>query len=241
LAVDLGKPGFYTTTMDSSDTGHGVQDADRPARRPRGRPQVRADDETLKIIVGVARQEFMAHGFAATNMAAVAQKAGISTKTMYRLTPTKTELFHKVIASRIDSFTLALDIDALDALPLCDGLVQLLTVYGELILGVEATGMYRLAVTEGARFPEIAGAFYEIAIEPSGRAIQAWLSRQRDRGAIRLDDPAEASGMLRGMMAMEGQRAALLGRRPLPGKAEIAERARACAGLFLNGCALKPA
>jgi AcrR family transcriptional regulator len=240
LGVDSRKPGFYTSTMDSSDTAHGAPDADRPARRPRGRPQVRTDDETLRIIIAAAREAFMTHGFAATNMAAVAHKAGISTKTMYRLTPTKVELFHKVVASRIESFTVALDIDALDALSPRDGLVQLLTLYGELILGAEAIGLFRLAVTEGGRFPEIAAAFYETAIEPSGRAIAAWLSRQCERGAIRLDDPAQASGMLRGMMAMEGQRAALLGRRPLPGAAEIAARARACAELFLDGCALKP-
>jgi AcrR family transcriptional regulator len=213
-----------------------MQEEAAPARRPRGRPQVRCDDETLRIIITAARDEFLTHGFAAVNMATVAQKAGISTKTMYRLVPNKAELFRKVVASRIETFALALDIDALEALPLEDALVQLLTVYGGLTLGEDATGMYRLAITEGGRFPEIAASYYEAAITPASRAIETWLGRQRDRGALKLDDLALVSGMLRGMMTMERQRARLLGQRPLPDHEAIAALARACAKLFLHGC-----
>lgn len=213
-----------------------MQEEDAPARRPRGRPQVRCDEDTLRIIIEAARDEFLAHGFAAANMATVAQKAGISTKTMYRLLPNKADLFRKVVASRIETFTLALDVDALDALPLDDALVQLLTAYGELTLGEDATGMYRLAVTEGARFPEIAASYYDSAMTPAGRAIETWLDRQRARGRLKLDDLTLASGMLRGMMTMERQRAFLLGQRPLPDRETIAALARACAQLFLRGC-----
>jgi AcrR family transcriptional regulator len=213
-----------------------MQEEGAPVRRPRGRPQVRTDEDTLEILIAAAREEFLAHGFAAANMAAVAQKAGISTKTLYRLVPTKADLFRKVVSSRMEIYALAVDLDALDALPPEDALAHLLTVLGELTLSEDATGMYRLAVTEGARFPEIATFFNEAAVEPSGRALAAWLSRQRERGILKLDDPAQATGMLRGMMTMEGQRAFLLRQRPLPSRTEIAVRAHACARLFLNGC-----
>ena len=42
-------------------------------RRCRGRPQVRPDDETRRIIYEAARQEFAASGYAATGMEAVAR------------------------------------------------------------------------------------------------------------------------------------------------------------------------
>ena len=42
-------------------------------RRPRGRPQVRCDDDTRHLIVEAAAQAFQANGYAATNMGAVAQ------------------------------------------------------------------------------------------------------------------------------------------------------------------------
>jgi len=224
------------TCLGSIDAGINRREEGAPACRPRGRPRGRADDDTLRIIIAAAREEFLAHGFAATNMASVAQKAGVSTKTMYRLAPTKAELFRKVVSSRMEIFALALDLDPLDALAPEDALAHLLTVFGEMTLGEEATGLYRLAVTEGARFPEVAASFYEAAVEAGGRAIEAWLVRQRDRGIIKLNDLVLASGMLRGMMIMEGQRGALLRQRPLPNRTEIAVRAHACARVFLNGC-----
>jgi hypothetical protein len=45
-----------------------------------------------------------------------------------------------------------------------------------------------------------------------------------------------ASDMLRGMMIMLPMRAAMLGQRLAPDRAEIEDRARSCARLFLNGC-----
>src|SRR5260370_9087182 len=62
-------------------------------RRCRGRPQVRPDDETRRIIYEAARHEFAATGYAATSMEAVARHAGVSTKTLYRLNPNKASLF----------------------------------------------------------------------------------------------------------------------------------------------------
>jgi hypothetical protein len=62
------------------------------------------------------------------------------------------------------------------------------------------------------------------------------LQRQCERGLIRLDDVQTATGMLRGMMIMEPQRAVMIGRRDVPNAAEIAVRARYCTRLFLDGC-----
>jgi hypothetical protein len=47
-----------------------------------------------------------------------------------------------------------------------------------------------------------------------------------------------AAGMLRGMMSMDPQRAVMLGQRVIPDQDEIAARAKQCAHLFLNGCAV---
>jgi AcrR family transcriptional regulator len=205
-------------------------------RRPRGRPQVRPDDETLRVIIDAARDEFLTRGFGDVGMASVAQRAGVSTKTMYRLVPTKAELFREVVSARIGQFILELDIEALNAIEPAEALTRILATSASLALSAEATAMYRLALTESDRFPEIATFFFENAIGPAGQILETWLRKQRTLGILELDDPASASGMLRGMMAMEPQRAALLGQRPLPDAAEIAARARTCAELFLNGC-----
>ena len=206
------------------------------ARRPRGRPQVRPDEETLQLIIAAAREEFHASGFAGASMVQVAKRAGVSTKTMYRLIPTKADLFRSVISDRISQFILELDEDTLDALPIEQALEHILIAYGGLSLDEDTVSNLRLVFAESDRFPELAAAFSELAIRRTTQTMDAWLKRQRDLGRVRIEDPSTAIGMLRGMMIMEPQRAILLGQGKPPGRAEIAERARYCARLFLDGC-----
>ncbi|MCY1304235.1 hypothetical protein D9M70_539810 [compost metagenome] len=50
-----------------------------------------------------------------------------------------------------------------------------------------------------------------------------------------IKDPYLAAGMLRGMMAMEPQRAVMMGRIGSIGEATIMARAESCAEVFLTG------
>jgi AcrR family transcriptional regulator len=202
----------------------------------RGRPQVRCDEETLQVIIQAARQEFLTHGYANTGMVAVAQKAGISTKTLYRLLPNKAELFKTVVSERIGRFMLEIDDHLVGPSGLPAALERILVAYGRLTLDEEVIAINRLVLGEGERFPEIAQSFYEGAIRRTGKGIADWLARQSKRGLIEIDDPIAAAGMLRGMMIMEPQRATMLRQRKAPSIKEIAARARSCARLFLNGC-----
>jgi AcrR family transcriptional regulator len=210
-------------------------------RGRRGRPRIRPDDETRRLVVEAAAQEFRANGYAATSMAAVAERAGVSTKTVYRLIPTKADLFRSVVSDRIGRFILEVDADTLESLPPVEALERLLRAYGELTLAAETTAIIRLVLAEGHRFPELAATFHEVAILRTTEAIASWLRRQCRRGLIELEDAEEAAGMLRGMMSMEPQRAVMLGRRAVPRRAEIAARARTCARIFLHGCGARQA
>lgn len=206
--------------------------------RSRGRPQVRCDDDTKSVIIEAANDQFRERGYAAASISVIAQNAGVSTKTLYRLFPAKADLFSSVISEKIGRFFLALDQGTLATMGLREGLERILTAYGMLTLSDETVRMTRLVVGESDRFPEMATAFYERAIIPTNRVMEDWLRRQCERGLIELEDPHEACGMLRGMMIMEPQRAATLGQKPAPRIEEIRARATMCAGLFLKGCTL---
>ena len=208
-------------------------------RRPRGRPPIRSDEETRDLIIEAARQEFQANGYAATCMNDVAQRAGVSTKTMYRLIPTKADLLKSVVSDRIERFMLEVDAEALDALPLRVALERMLFAYGVLTLSADTIAMNRLVLGEGDRFPQIASIFYETAVQRTTEAMVGWFGHQIERGLIELEDVRAAVGMLRGMMVMEPQRAVMLGRRGVPDQAEIAARARQCARIFLDGCSVR--
>ncbi|CCM77383.1 TetR/AcrR family transcriptional regulator [Rhizobium mesoamericanum] len=210
-------------------------------RRPRGRPQARCDDDTRSVIIEAANKQFHENGYATASIAAIAQEAGVSTKTLYRLFPTKADLFSDLISDRISRFLLALDPTTLAAADLRQGLERMLMAYGMLTLSDDTITMMRLVIGESDRFPEISASFYEKAIVRTSALMEGWLRKQVDRGLIALEDPHAACGMLRGMMAMEPQRAAMLRQQPAPGIEEIAARAKMCADLFLNGAAIVPA
>ena len=208
-----------------------------PPKRCRGRPQVRCDEDTHALIIEAAAQEFQARGYEATSIAAVAARAGVSTKTLYRLVPAKADLFAAVISDRIGRFVLDVDLTALDSLDAESALERMLTIFGTLTLEPRTIALTRLVIAECRVFPEVGAAFYENAIRRTSDAMEAGLRRLCARGLLCVDDPADAVSMLRGMMILEPQRAAMLGQRDPPEAAEIRERAKRCARIFLDGCA----
>ena len=209
-------------------------------KRCRGRPQVRSDEETRALILDAAGQEFQANGYEVTCIADVAERAGVSTKTLYRLIPTKADLFASVIADRIGRFVLEYDLTRLDSLDAAAALERMLTLFGTLTLEPRTIALTRLVLGESRAFPEVGAAFYEGAIMRTSQAMEDGLRRLCARGLIALDDPREAVSMLRGMMIMEPQRAAMLGQQEPLHSEEIAVRAKRCAKLFLDGCAITP-
>jgi AcrR family transcriptional regulator len=207
-----------------------------PQRRQRGRPQVRSDEATRHLIAEAARGVFIACGYSAANMDCVAKNAAVSKKTLYRLFPTKAELFRASIADRIDSFILALDEERAAKLPAEVALVRILTEYGRLTLAEDTTALQKLVLAESGRFPELAADFYRGAVIATQRVFMRCLERLCREGAIEINDLNETAGMLRGMMIFEPSRGAMYGQKALPSMAEIENRATRCARLFLDGC-----
>ncbi|MGA7993509.1 MAG: TetR/AcrR family transcriptional regulator [Bradyrhizobium sp.] len=214
-----------------------MEPRNKTVKRGRGRPQARPDEVTRRLIHEAAQQEFLESGYAATCMEAVAARAGVSTKTLYRLIPTKAALFEGMVTARLDEFFAGIVADVVDSPDLASALETMLVDCAGLTLDKEVLGVHRLVIAESDRFPELAQAFYKNGIQRVPVALAEWLDTQRKRGMLRLEDPKAAAGMLLGMMISEPQRAAILRQgKPLSPNA-VRERARACAQLFLGGCA----
>ena len=214
-------------------------DAAGEARRGRGRPQARSDEETRAVILEAARGEFASSGYAATNMESVARRAGVSTKTLYRLIPNKASLFEAMITDRMNRFASAVRLKACDGTDIEAALREALLACGELILDREVIALLRMMLSENEQFPEIAETFYQKAIRRTESTLANWLKAQAERGLIEIDNPTEAAGMLLGMLAFQPQRAVMFGHAPAPGRKELERRTRVAAHLFLRGCALR--
>jgi AcrR family transcriptional regulator len=205
-------------------------------RRCRGRPQVRPDDETRAMIYDAARHAFAGHGYAATSMEAVARRAGISTKTLYRLIPNKAALFEGMVSDRLDRFVANVNLRADDDGGIEDALYAALLACAELTLDDEVIALQRMALQEAGKLCDPAGTFYRNAIQRTAAALADWLRVQKTRGLIELDDVDEAAGMLLGLVASAPRRAAMFGGVALPSRPQIEARVRRCVALFLRGC-----
>jgi AcrR family transcriptional regulator len=210
--------------------------AKQAERRSRGRPQVRPDDETRQMIFDAARHQFAESGYAATCMEAVARRAGVSTKTLYRLVPAKAALFENMISDRMDRFISIVNLRGCEDADIETALQAALMTCAELILDPEVVALYRMMLAEGDTFPAIPETFYRKAMQRTVAALADWLRARQKRGLIVLDDVDQAAGMLLGMMVFEPQRAVLYGHQPLLDHKAMLERAGACTRLFLRGC-----
>lgn len=207
-----------------------------PDRREPGRPQARPDDATRKIIFEAARHAFAESGFAATSMEMVARQAGVSTKTLYRLIPSKAALFEGMVSDRLERVLTDVHLQIDVNIEIEDALSDALMVCADVALDAEVVAMQRMVLQDAGKFAGIAGAFYRNGMQRTATALADWLRAQQRRGVIVLDDADEAAGMLIGMLASAPQRAAIFGDVPLPSRPQIEARVRTCARLFLRGC-----
>jgi len=208
-------------------------------RRDRGRPQLRPDDETRQIIYEAARHEFAASGYAATSTETVARRAGVSTKTLYRLLPNKAALFAGMVSERQARFLSDFKLHVMEDADIEAGLNAALMAYADLALDPDVVALQRIILQEAGQFPELAAAFYDNGIVRSAAALSNWLRLQVKRGLIEVDNVEEAAGMLIGMVAFAPQRAAIYGGVKLPSRAQISARVHRCVALFLRGCEAK--
>ena len=219
------------TKMREEEAGSAAEQA-----RGRGRPQQRCDEETRAVIVEAARHAFAANGFAGTSTDALARSAGVSTKTLYRLFPTKAVLFEAMVTDRTDALVSTVKLRACDGGDVEAALAEALMRCGELMLDGEVIALQRVIAGESDKFPEIAETFFNKAIMRIQGALADWLRVQVKRGTIAVDDADIAAGMLLGMLALQPLRATMFGHRSAPSGTEIEQRAKTCAALFLKGC-----
>jgi TetR/AcrR family transcriptional regulator, mexJK operon transcriptional repressor len=204
--------------------------------RPRGRPQLRTDDETRKIILAAATGEFLERGYGQASTAAISCRAGVSKRTIYQLFRSKAELLESIMVTRRQAFLLSIDMTVIDTQPLEKALEYILGRLADMIMSEESLGLYRLITAEGLNFTEIARAFYQHGPAKSVALLAEILGRLQKRDDLEIADTAEMAGLLISMLSAEPMRMAALGLGVLPSLAEKQARVTTIVNLFLNGC-----
>ncbi len=197
--------------------------------------RIEADSPKRRAVIEAAGQLFIAQGYGAVSMDAIARAAGVSKATLYAHFTSKDALFAGIINEAChDNVVLG------DLLPEASGdLAAVLTALGQRILrfllGAERLAIHRVVMAESVRFPELGRAFYENGPELFRRTFGAWLVAQAAAGRLEVPDPLIAADQFIGMLRSAGVYfRASLGMPPSATDAEIDATVDAAVRTFLR-------
>lgn len=148
-------------------------------------------------MLAAARALFMAQGYGAVSMDAVARAAGVSKATLYAHFSSKDQLFATIIGDACRHNIVAEGFTPASEIASWDQLRAALIRYGQRMLGFflepDSLAIYRIVMAESARFPELGQAFYDNGPMRVRSALGSWLTAQAQAGWLVLSDPITAA------------------------------------------------
>lgn len=200
-------------------------------------PPLLAEDVRLpksRAVLDAAAELFLAQGFAAVSMDAVARQAGVSKATLYAHFPGKDALFAAMVAERCDR--LAAEAEALASHGNgTEGALRLLcrTVL-RFLVAPSTLAIHRIVQAEAGRVPGLSEAFYAAGPGAGRSRLARWIAEEQRSGRLRADaEPMEAAGHLGALLRGDLWLRAGLGM-PLPDEQGIERAADAAASVFLR-------
>ncbi len=192
----------------------------------------RASPKTV-LILRAARRLFIACGFGATNMDAVAREAGVSKATVYAHFTSKEQLFIAIVEGECRRLQRAVPKSDLD-IPVATALTRLGRRYLAFLIAPDVMALHRVIVAEAGRFPSLGRALFEAGPALMRGRIETYLRQATTRGQLAVDDPAQATSLLLGMMRGDIQLRSLLDTSWRPSSAEVTRQVEAACALFLR-------
>src|SRR5690349_16523092 len=139
-------------------------------------------------ILAAAKRSFLAAGFGAVTMDAIARQAGVSKATVYAHFHGKEELFGAVIAHVSERRFHGFSVDALDPVDIEASLTTIAARFLDLILSPEAIALNRIIIGEVNRFPALGQVFWAAGPDRTRAQIEAFLRRAAATGSLGLAD-----------------------------------------------------
>ena len=140
-----------------------------------------------EAILSAAERAFLASGFGAVSMDAIAREAGVSKATVYAYFANKEELFGAVIAAvseRFGGFS-ALELDPRD---IDRSLTTIAHRFLDLVLSPESIAVNRIIIGEVTRFPVLGSVFWEAGPARVRAQIETFLQHAGEVGSLVISD-----------------------------------------------------
>lgn len=184
-------------------------------------------------ILEAAFAAFMKSGYAATSTLEIATHARVSKRELYALVGNKQEMLIECISQRARRLQAPADLPVPDSR---ETLAHVLTSFGTQLVREISTpaviAVFRLAIGEAARAPEVAQALDSIGREASRAALRKIFAGARASGLLN-GRPAELAEQFGGLLWGTLMISMLLGVADQPNPREIARRAGDATAAFL--------
>ncbi len=173
-----------------------------------------------------AFEAFVEHGVGGTTTDEIARRARVSKREIYRLFGSKEALFADLVRERADDMRAAL---ALTPATSREAALETLERFGReflaLLTAPTTVAVYRLAVAEASRSPELGR-----QLDAQGRgtvwaALTRWMAEAQATGALPVPDVERAAGSFMALLMADLPVRLMLGAVPTPASTEIARRA----------------
>ena len=191
-------------------------------------------DRRREAIISVAREIFLAEGYGASSMSAIAAAVGGSKGTLYTYFRSKAELFSEVLAQSSEDTPAD---DLLSADP-TGNLAQILTGFGEWIVTMicrpQTLALYRVVISEAGRFPELGEAFYEAGPKAKIEALTGLMARAMASGQLRRCDPNIAAHHFASLCKSRLHQNLLWGIAAAPTPEEVSQEVRHAVQVFMD-------
>lgn len=191
--------------------------------------------EKNRAIVAAAEELFLNKGFDAVSMDEVAERAGVSKRTVYSHFGSKEDMFVALLEGKCNAVRENVVDTADDEAPIEETLICFGLAFLAMIFNEESLKLFRILAAQSYAFPDLGRRFYEAGPSRSTQAMADYLARQADRGVIRITDARLAAETLTSSMLNKRLTACLLQAAPIPEADEREKLVRYAVSTFLDG------
>lgn len=188
-----------------------------------------------EALLAAAAEIFFEHGYAATSIDAIIERAGGSKRNIYNEFGNKEGLFAALVSTFAEKALSSLAIEEIEGRNLRETLIafghQLMAIY----MSPALIGVYRAVVAEANRHPGLGRTFYECGPARATIRLAEVLEAAKIRAEIQAEDYFRIADHFVGLFRDNLHLQVVLGLRPPPGETETHKIVLSAVDLFLMG------
>ncbi len=195
----------------------------------------RRSQERREALLQSAAKVFLEQGYEATSIDAIIGVAGGSKRSIYSEFGNKQGLFTAIVTQSADRALSTLVLEEIESSDLPTTLQAFGRNLMEVYMSPALIGIYRIAVTEANRFPDLVRSFYDQGPGRATSRLSRVLEQAAGRGEIQVADCERAAGHFVAMIRDNLHLQVVLGLRLAPSRKEMHVAVDSAVDLFLHG------